>query len=63
MAADGRRFRFLTAGESYGRAVSILDGVPAASAVRESIDGTLAARRARARMKTERDRAEVVAGA
>ena len=64
----GRRLRFLTAGESHGeRLLGILDGVPAGVPLSaESIDGYLWRRQGGvgrgARMKIERDRAEIVAG-
>ena len=64
----GRRLRFLTAGESHGeRLLGILDGVPAGVPLSaESIDGYLWRRQwgvgRGARMKIERDRAEIVAG-
>ena len=65
---SGRRLRYLTAGESHGeRLVGILDGVPAGVPLSaESVDGYLWRRQGGvgrgARMKIERDRAEVVAG-
>jgi chorismate synthase len=64
----GRRLRFLTAGESHGeRLLGILDGVPAGVPLSAgSIDGYLWRRQGGAgrgaRMKIERDRAELVAG-
>jgi chorismate synthase len=64
----GRRLRFLTAGESHGeRLLGILDGVPAGVPLSaESVDGYLWRRQGGAgrgaRMKIERDHAEIVAG-
>jgi chorismate synthase len=62
------RFRFLTAGESHGEALTaVIDGVPAGLALTESdINGDLA-RRQRGygrggRMKIEQDQAHISAG-
>src|SRR4030042_4019850 len=61
-------FRFLTAGESHGRGlVAIVEGVPAGLALDENyIARDLARRQAGygrgARMKIERDRAEILSG-
>jgi len=64
----GRRLRFLTAGESHGvRLLGILDGMPAGVPLAPAdIDGYLWRRQGGvgrgARMKIERDRAEILAG-
>jgi chorismate synthase len=64
----GRRLRFLTAGESHGpRLLGILDGVPAGVPLSAAVvDGYLWRRQGGvgrgARMKIERDRAEIIAG-
>jgi chorismate synthase len=64
----GRRLRLLTAGESHGaRLLGILDGMPAGVPLSAAaVDGYLGRRQGGvgrgARMKIERDRAEIVAG-
>jgi chorismate synthase len=64
----GRRLRLLTAGESHGaRLIGILDGMPAGVPLSAAVvDGYLWRRQGGvgrgARMKIERDRAEIVAG-
>ena len=63
-----RRFRFLTAGESHGPALTIIvEGVPAGLAISEDYIASQLARRQKGygrggRMQIERDRAQILSG-